>query len=73
MLTDPLRNEEKSLIIRRHGKVKHFAAQYGLKTQAVSDYLRGRTSAPVREAIEVELQAAQQDESSVKLVQKIGP
>lgn len=45
----------KAALRKRHGTVGEFARARGLKPQAVSDWLRGRTSAPVANAVAEEL------------------
>lgn len=45
----------KAELRKRHRTVHAFAAARGLKAQAVADWLRGRTSAPVAAAIAAEL------------------
>jgi len=40
---------------KRHGTLGAFAAARGLKPQALADWLRGRTSAPVAEVVASEL------------------
>lgn len=45
----------KAALRKRHGTVGAFARSCGLKPQAVADWLRGRTSAPVANAVSAEL------------------
>lgn len=49
------REDVKAELRKRHGTVGAFARARGLKPQAVADWLRGRTSAPVAVAVAAEL------------------
>lgn len=55
LLTVIHREDVKAELRKRHGTVGAFARARGLKPQAVADWLRGRTSAPVAVAIAAEL------------------
>lgn len=62
MLSSTLHREDiKSALRKRHGTLQRFADVRGLTKQGVADFLRGRTSARVAEAIEDELQLALSD------------
>jgi lambda repressor-like predicted transcriptional regulator len=50
----------KAALRKRHGTLRKFAETRGLKQQAVADFLRGRTSKPVADAIAAELQISPQ-------------
>ncbi len=53
------REDIKAELRKRHGTVVAFATNRGLKPQAVADWLRGRTSAAVAEAVAGELGVAE--------------
>ncbi|WJY24630.1 hypothetical protein QQS45_00095 [Alteriqipengyuania flavescens] len=42
----------KAIIRKRYGSISRFVKQNGLPSTGVSDLFRGRTSAPVRKAVE---------------------
>ena len=45
----------RSALRKRHGTIRAFALTRSLKPQALADWLRGRTSAPVAKAVADEL------------------
>jgi hypothetical protein len=70
MLSASLHVEDiKATLRKRHGTLAKFADARDIKAQALADWMRGRTSAPVAAAVEAELQAAKADEAveSMKL------
>ncbi|TKW74916.1 MAG: transcriptional regulator [Staphylococcus hominis] len=66
MLLASLHPEDiKAALRKKHRTIDAFARSRGLKPQAVADWLRGRTSAPVATAIADELGlSAHQEQSS---------
>lgn len=68
MLAATLHREDiKAILRKRHGTIVRFADARGLSKQSVADFMRGRTSARVADAIEAELLAAQSEEQSIKV------
>lgn len=70
MLADTLHREDiKAILRKRHGTMQAFADACGLKSQAIADFLRGRTSAHVADLVEAELRDAAQEDGfeSMKL------
>lgn len=62
MLVGQLHKEDiKAALRKRHGTLGAFAASRDLKPQAVVDWLRGRTSDKVAQAVEAELRDAERD------------
>lgn len=57
------REDIKAELRKRHGSVQAFAIAHGLKAQAVADWLRGRTSQRVADAIAAEIGDTEAGES----------
>lgn len=65
MLVETLHREDiKATLRKRHGSVIAFGEKEGLTKSQLADWFRGRTSAPVANAIEAELQLAAQEDGS---------